>query len=274
MDMMFRSHEFILLLYFLSLSVLSYDLFFRNRQARKVSFYLVGAGAILHIFSFVQIGLSLGRFPIQTVFEGIYVLSMLLVIIGIVQYKRSDSEIAFAIYVFTAFLLLSMYTFAPVTYDEVTEVSAIMNDLLVIHVVLSLLSYVMFFISVLHAGIYIIQYDNLKKKRFNRLFFSLFSVETAKKMMIRTAILGFLFILIGIFLGIQWGLYIFGTDILTDLKVLGTLIVLILYGGLLSYLSLTRNIYKFAVANIVIFIICMMNYLFITQLSSFHFWNY
>nr|WP_275431583.1 cytochrome c biogenesis protein CcsA [Salinicoccus roseus] len=274
MDMMFRSHEFILLLYFLSLSVLSYDLFFRNRLARKVSFYLVIIAAVLQVATFIYIGVSLGRIPIQTTFEGIYVFSALVVIIGLVHYSRSDSEIAFSLYVFCAFILFSIYTFAPVAYNRVTEVSAIMNELLVIHIVLALFAYVLYFISVIHAVIYIIQYDNLKKKRFNRLFFSLFSVEKAKKTMIRTLVLGMLFMLISIFLGTQWGVYIFGTEIFQDFKVLGTLFVLMLYTALFFHLKIRKDIYQFAWFNILIFIICMLNYLFITQLSSFHFWSY
>ncbi|GAB3060525.1 cytochrome c biogenesis protein CcsA [Salinicoccus sesuvii] len=274
MDMMFRSHEFILLLYFLGLSVLSYDLFFRNRLARKVSFYLVVTAAVLQVVTLVYIGVALGRIPIQTTFEGIYVFSTLIIITGLIHYRWSDSEIAFALYVFCAFVLFSIYTFGPVSYNRVTEVSAIMNELLIIHIALALIAYVLYFISVLHAVIYIIQYDNLKKKRFNRLFFSLFSIETANKTMVRTLILGVLSMLISIFLGIQWGLYIYGVEIFKDFKVLGTLFVILLYAGLFVYLKTKRSTYRFAWFNIIIFIICMLNYLFITQLSSFHFWSY
>ncbi|HIW12895.1 MAG TPA: cytochrome c biogenesis protein [Candidatus Salinicoccus stercoripullorum] len=274
MDFMFRIHEFILLLYFISLSALSYDLFFRNRQARKVSFYIAVAAAGLQIAGFIGISVNIGRIPVQTTFEGLYALSILIILTGLLHYRRSDSEIALFIYVLTAFLLFAVHTFAPVQYSRTTEVSTLMNELLVIHVGLALFAYVLFFVSALHAVIYVIQYDNLKKKRFNRLFFSLFSVGTAEKMMVRTLLFGVCSMAISILLGAMWGINIMGTQIFTDIKVLGTCIVLLLYAALLFHLKTEHNILRFAKLNIIIFFICMLNYIFITQLSQFHFWGY
>ncbi|AKG74176.1 cytochrome c biogenesis protein CcsA [Salinicoccus halodurans] len=274
MDIMFRIHEFILLLYFISLSALSYDLFFRNRQARKVSFYVAAFAAALQVAGFVSIGVSIGRIPVQTTFEGLYALSIFIILTGIVHYRRSDSEIALFIYVLTAFVLFAVYTFAPVQYSRTTEVSTLMNELLVIHVGLALFAYVLFFVSLLHAVIYIIQYDNLKKKRFNRLFFSLFSIGTAEKMMVRSMLFGVCSMTISILLGAMWGINIIGPQIFTDFKVLGTFVVVLMYAALLFHLKTERNILRFAKLNIAIFIICMLNYIFITQLSNFHFWGY
>ncbi|WP_020006441.1 cytochrome c biogenesis protein CcsA [Salinicoccus albus] len=274
MDIMFRIHELILLLYFVSLSVLCYDLFFRNRRARKASFYIALFAALLQSVSFVSIGISIGRIPVQTMFEGFYALSMLIIIAGLVHYRKSDSEIALFIYILTTFTLYTLYTFAPVTYDRITEVSTLMNELLVIHVGLALIAYLLFFISVLHAVIYVIQYDNLKKKRFNRLFFSLFSIGTAEKMMVRSMMFGVFSMSVSILLGAIWGVNIIGVDIFRDFKVLGTFVVLLMYAALLFQVRTARNLQRIAKLNIAVFIICMLNYLFITQLSSFHFWGY
>ncbi|WP_411841924.1 cytochrome c biogenesis protein CcsA [Salinicoccus sp. HZC-1] len=274
MDIMFRIHEFVLLLYFISLSALSYDLFFRNRQARKVSFYIVTVAAALQVVGFISIGVSIGRIPVQTTFEGLYALSILIILTGLVHYKRSDSEVALFIYVLTAFVLFAIHTFAPVQYSRITEVSTLMNELLVIHVGLALIAYVLFFVSVIHAVIYIIQYDNLKKKRFNRLFFSLFSIGTAEKMMVRSMLFGVFSMTISILLGAMWGINIIGMEIFTDFKVLGTIVVVLMYAALLFHLKTERNILRFAKLNITAFIICMLNYIFITQLSNFHFWGY
>ncbi len=274
MDIMFRIHEFILLLYFISLSALSYDLFFRNRLARKVSFYVAVIAAVLQVLGFVSIGVSIGRIPVQTTFEGLYALSILIILTGIIHYRRSDSEVALFIYVLMAFMLFAVHTFAPVQYSRITEVSTLMNELLVIHVGLALFAYVLFFVSLLHAVIYIIQYDNLKKKRFNRLFFSLFSIGTAEKMMVRSMLFGVSSMTISVLLGAMWGINIIGMEIFTDFKVLGTFVVVLMYAALLFHLKSEYNILRFAKLNIIIFIICMLNYIFITQLSHFHFWGY
>lgn len=273
MEVMFRVHEFIFLIYLASLSVLLYDLVFRDRVARKVSFYLALLAGLFHIISFFAIAIYIGRIPVMTTYEGMFALSMILIIVGIIHYEKTDSEIAFFVYLLSSFILFSVFTFAPVTFDREVQVSGIMNELLFIHISLALLSYVLFFVSMLHAMIYIIQHGNLKKKRFNRLFFSLFSVETAKKIMIRTLFFGLVFMLISILLGIQWGIYIIGMEIFMDVKVLGTLFVLVFYTIILSRYKISGKLYEFAWLNILVFVLCMLNYLFITQLSDFHFWS-
>jgi HemX protein len=273
MDIMFRIHEFILLIYLVSLSVAAYDLVFRNRVARKVSFYMTLIAGVIHVLSFSYIAVSIGRIPVMTTYEGMFALSMILVIVGVIHYKFTDSEITFFVYLVSSFILLSIFTFAPVSFDRVVQVSSIMNELLFIHISLALCAYVLFFISALHAVIYIIQYGNLKNKRFNRLFFSLFSIETAQKVMVRAAFFGVAFLLISTMLGIQWGIRINGLSIFYDIKVLCTFFVLLCYAFILSFLKIKGNAYDFARLNIIVFIICMLNYFFVTQLSSFHFWN-
>lgn len=273
MDIMFRIHELILLIYLVSLSVAAYDLVFRNRVARKVSFYMTLTAGILHVSSFVYIAWNIGRIPVMTTYEGMFALSMILVIIGVVHYRLTDSEMTYFVYLFSSFVLFSIFTFAPVSFDRVVQVSSIMSELLLVHISLALIAYVLFFISALHAMIYIIQYGNLKKKRFNRLFFSLFSIETARKVMVRTSFFGAMFLLISTMLGVQWGIRINGISIFYDIKVLCTLLILVFYAGILTRLKMTGSAYEFARLNIIVFILCMLNYFFVTQLSSFHFWN-
>src|SRR5699024_14104 len=156
MDFMFRIHEFILLLYFIILSALSYDLFFRNRQARKVSFDIAVDAAGLQIAGFIGISVHIGRIPVQTTVEGLYALSILIILTGLLHYRRSDSEIALFIYVLTAFLLFAVHIFAPVQYSRTTEVSTLMYELLVIYFCLALFAYFLFFVSVLYVVIYVI----------------------------------------------------------------------------------------------------------------------
>ena len=92
MDMMFRIQEIILLLYFISLSALSYDLFLRNRQVRKVSLYVLTPAVILHFLSVVQLGVQLGRIPILTLAESIFSLSLIFIILGTIHFMKTKSE--------------------------------------------------------------------------------------------------------------------------------------------------------------------------------------
>lgn len=273
MDILFRINEFIMLLYFTGLSVLAYDLALRNRQARKVSFYVIILATALHLLTYLNAVFSLARIPMLTTYEGMFTLSLVLSIVGIMYYYKNDSEQVLFGFIFLSFIFFSMFTFQPEPLTQQVEVSVIMNELLIIHVGLALLAYVLFFVSALHSLIYVIQYTNLKKKRFNRTFFSLFSIEMARKMMMRTVGIGLMTMTISIFLGYHWGLQIIGPEIIIDIKVLGTSFIVVLYIMLLFYLKKMRNLYVFAILNMVLFIICMINYLFVSQFSNFHIWT-
>ena len=86
MDILFRINEFIMLLYFTGLSVLAYDLALRNRQARKVSFYIIILATALHLFTYLNAVFSLARIPMLTTYEGMFTLSLVLSIVGIIYY--------------------------------------------------------------------------------------------------------------------------------------------------------------------------------------------
>src|SRR5699024_11220833 len=92
MDILFRINEFIMLLYFIGLSVLAYDLAFRNRQARKVSFYVIILATALHLLTYLNAVFSLSRIPMLTTYEGLFSLSFVLSLVGIMYYYKNDSE--------------------------------------------------------------------------------------------------------------------------------------------------------------------------------------
>lgn len=179
MDMMFRIQEIILLLYFISLSALSYDLFLRNRQVRKVSLYVLTPAVILHFLSVVQLGIQLGRIPILTLAESIFSLSLIFILLGLIHFMKTKSEFILLFYLIITIVLMTFYTFSSLNFSSTALTLEIVNELLIVHVGSALAAYVMFFIGMLNAVIYLVQRRNLKQKKFNRSFFSLFSIGTA-----------------------------------------------------------------------------------------------
>ena len=273
MDMMFRIQEIILLFYFISLSALSYDLFLRNRQVRKVSLYVLTPGVILHFLSVGQLGLSLGRIPILTMAESIFTLSFVFILIGLIHFWKTKSEFVLAFYLVITIFLMTFYTFSSLNFSSTALTLEIVNELLIVHVGAALCAYVMFFIGMLNAVIYLIQRRNLKKKQFNRAFFSLFSIGTAEKVMLRMTFIGVIFMSISIIIGIVWGLQIIGLNVLYDPKVIGTICVIIMYTIILALVKMKHDTPRFAVYSIAIFVLVMLNYLIVSELSNFHFWS-
>lgn len=273
MDMMFRIQELILLLYFISLSALSYDLFLRNRQVRKVSLYVLTPAVVLHFLSVVQLGVTLGRIPILTLAESFFTLSLVFILLGAIHFVKTKSEFILLFYLIITIVLMTVYTFSSLNFSSTALTLEIVNELLVVHVGSALIAYVLFFIGMINAVIYLIQRRNLKLKKFNRSFFSLFSIGTAEKMMIRLTFIGVIFMSISIILGIVWGLQIIGPNVLIDPKVIGTVCVIIMYSVILTIVRFVHDIRRFAIFNIVIFLLVMLNYLIVSEISNFHFWS-
>ncbi|WP_026859751.1 cytochrome c biogenesis protein CcsA [Jeotgalicoccus psychrophilus] len=273
MDMMFRIQEIILLLYFISLSALSYDLFLRNRQVRKVSLYVLTPAVILHFLSVVQLGIQLGRIPILTLAESIFSLSLVFILLGLIHFMKTKSEFILLFYLIITIVLMTFYTFSALNFSSTALTLEIVNELLIVHVGSALAAYVMFFIGMLNAVIYLVQRRNLKQKKFNRSFFSLFSIGTAEKVMLRLTFIGVILMSISIIIGIVWGLQIIGPSVVYDPKVIGTVYVIIMYSIILTMVKFKGDTAKFAVYSIAIFVFVMLNYLILSELSSFHFWS-
>ena len=273
MELLFRLQEIILLLYFISLSLLSYDLFTRNRQVRKAALYVMTPAVILHFLTVVQLGMSLKRIPIMTFSEGVLTLSLGLIILGVIHFYRNKSEFVLLFYLLITVFLLIFYTFSSLNFNSTALTLNIVNELLLVHIGSALIAYAIFFISMIHAVTFLIQERNLRKKDFNRSFFSLFSVETAKKLMIRLAFICMLFIVISIIIGIVWGIQIIGYHVFLDLKVIGTVMLIILYALILTEMKLNGNMRRFAKSNIILFALVMINYLVISEFSNFHLWS-
>ena len=129
----------------------------------------------------------------------------------------------------------------------------------------------MFLSGMLNAVICIIQRRNLKKQ-FNRAF-SRCLVSALQKSYAQNSFIGVIFMSISIIIGIVWGLQIIGLNVLYDPKVIGTICVIIMYTIILALVKMIKDTPRFAVYSIAIFVLVMLNYLIVSELSNFHFWS-
>ena len=74
--------------------------------------------------------------------------------------------------------LLGMNTFQPTHYTNKVQKIAVVDELLLVHIGLAVLSYVFFALAFVNALLYIMQYRNLKEKRFDQKYFRIGSVAT------------------------------------------------------------------------------------------------
>lgn len=255
----------------LSVACYFFDFVQKNNKIKRIGFI-----GLLFVFVFqtlliAEFFIQTGRFPIQTIVEGFYFFTWLIILVSLLMSRLKADELITFMMNLIGFIFMAIHTFQPVQYESDTNVSHMMNELLAIHVTLAIFAYVLFLIAAIHAVLYRIQMNNLKKKKFNQKFFRIPDLASIAKFVNFFSIIGFVLLLISLILGIQWGLIYIGERIWTDSKVIGSIIVLITYG---VYISLyARKKIKFSLLmdlNIILFLICMINYLIVSRFSEFH----
>ncbi|ARJ49966.1 cytochrome c biogenesis protein CcsA [Staphylococcus lutrae] len=269
-----RFHEIILLGYLLSMGCLVIDVFQKNYRIQNIGFYALGIVWFCQTISLTMFVIWQKRLPLTSLIESFYVLTWLILTITFVMSVLRHSEFMVALLNVIGFIFMTIHTFHPRQFKEDGARLTAMNELLFIHVSLALLSYVVFAVAFVNAIIYLIQYRNLKEKRFTQNYFRMSSISTLEKMVFYSSLIGVMIMFISLVLGIQWGMISIGYMIFLDLKVISSIVILIAY-SLFITLRLTRKFKQPFLMNfnIMLFLCCMINLIVITQLSSFHQWT-
>nr|WP_263313050.1 cytochrome c biogenesis protein [Mammaliicoccus sp. Marseille-Q6498] len=268
-----RLHEIVLVIYMLCLGCYFYDFIQKNSKVRTFGYYALGIVWIFQTIFLVMYIITTKQFPVLTLFEGFYFYTWMIITVSLVLNYFKSTDLTVFIINLIGFVFLVMHTFRPEQFDTDNTAASVMNELLLIHISLAILSYVIFAMSTSYAILYILQRKNLKEKKFNQKFFRIGSIDQLEQNVFRFTLLGFLVLLISLILGIQWGLIIIGSEIWLDSKVIGSLVVLLLY-GIYLFLRVRNKIRTktLVIANIMIFLVCMINYLVVSKFSGFHQW--
>ncbi|TDM04469.1 cytochrome C assembly family protein [Macrococcus carouselicus] len=266
-----RINEAILFIYMISIACYFIDFIDKNNRIRKIGFIILVAVFVSQTLMIAQFYFTIGRFPVQTITEGFYFFTWLIIIASIVMAQTTRMEFLAFIMNLIGFIFMAIHTFQPVDYQSHTTVSHMMNELLMVHVTLAITAYVTFLIAAIQAVLYLYQMRNLKQKKFSQKFFRLSDLASLSRSVNLFSMVGFGLLLISLVLGIQWGLILIGPSIWLDSKVVGSTLVLLIYASYI-YLS-TQQKQKMNIMmeiNIIFFLICMVNYLVISRYSDFH----
>lgn len=140
------------------------------------------------------------------------------------------------------------------------------NNLLGTHVFSALLGYAGITISAVYGFLFLMLYNQLKQNKFGLLFDRLPNLEILEKLCFYSAVIGFVLLTIAIIIGVIWLPQSNLNFSYTDPKLLGTLLIWIIYG-----LGILRKIYgnlrgrKLVIVSIVGFILTISS----TILSNF-----
>ncbi|MFJ7744256.1 inner membrane protein YpjD [Peribacillus sp. NPDC097295] len=272
--LMTRLHEGTVLLYAVSMLLYFFDFLNNNQKANKVAFWLLSIVWVLQtIFLFLYV-MKTGRFPVMTVFEGLYFYAWLLVSLSLIinRLLRVDFIVFFTNLL--GFMVMAIHTFAPVQIESEVLAQQLVSELLLIHITFALLSYSAFTLSFVFSLLYLIQYDLLKRKKWGKRLLRLGDLTKLEYLSYILAVVAVPLLGVSLILGIQWAnLKLPGVSWL-DLKIIGSFVILIGYSVYL-YLKIRKQIYgrTLAFLNIGFFMIVLINFFLFGSLSSFHVWN-
>lgn len=270
---MTRLHELTVLLYALSVLLYFIDFLHRNRKANQVAFWLLAFVWLLQTIFLFSYMLKVGRFPVLTVFEGLYFYVWVLITLslGINRWLRVDFIVFFTNVIGFGFMV--MHTFAPFRVESEVMSASLISELLLIHITMAILSYGAFAISFVFSCLYLIQYDLLKRKKWGARLIRIADLSMLEKMSYILNAIGVPLLLLSLILGTQWA-YIKIPDLLWyDAKIIGSFIVLGIY-SIFLYLKVKKGLQgrKLALWNVASFLIVLINFFIFGKLSSFHLW--
>ncbi len=270
---MARLHEAMVILYAVSLVFYFFDYLYKEKRASRIAMTLLGVVWLMQTVFLVLYIIETQRFPILTLFEGIYFYAWLLVTLSLVLriFYRFDFAVFFLNII--GFIFMTIHTFAPVQIERSPIGEALVSELLLIHITFAILSYVAFSLSFVFSALHMVMYRLLKKKKWTKQWNSLPSLGQTEQGMTISILSGISLLFVSLVLGLQWAYISLEQFSLTDMKIIGSFVLLIVYSILLyRHRKGALNGSSYALAHIYAFLLLLVNFFLGSRLSEFHFW--
>lgn len=270
---MARFHEVIVVLYAVSLVFYFIDYLNNNKIAHRSAFGILSVVYLMQSGFLIARVIDTQRFPVLSLYEGIYFYAWLLISLSMIL--QVFSKVGFAVFFLNVigFIFMTLYTFTPEQIEKSLVAESLISELLIIHITFAILSYAAFAMSVVFAILYLLVYKVLKKKKWTKQFGRLPSLQQSMSGMKASIYTGIPVLFISLVLGIQWADVALDVWAISDIKIIGSFLVIILY-SLVLFLQrrgrLTAN--DFAWANVFVFLFVIINFFLGSRLSQFHFW--
>lgn len=268
-----RLHELTVILYAFSVLLYFFDFLNHNRKANRMAFWLLAFVWVLQtVFLFLYM-VKTGRFPVLTIFEGLYFYAWVLVTLSVVinHLLRVDFIVFFTNIL--GFIVMVIHTFAPVQYTSHIMGRQLISELLLIHITMAILSYGAFSLSFAFSLLYLIQHDLLKRKKWGKRLLRIADLDKLERLSYILAVVGVPMLMLSLILGLQWAFLKLPGMPWYDIKIIGSFLLLTAY-SIYLYLRIVKNVYgkSLALWNVASFLIVLINFFLFGKLSSFHFW--
>ncbi|MBM7554602.1 cytochrome c biogenesis protein [Thalassobacillus pellis] len=265
-------YELVIILY--ALSVIGYfiDFIQHNRKANKLAFWLLSMVWTLQTFFLLSQIFVKENFPVMTIYDGLYFYTWILVTFSLIINRlfRVDFLVFFTNLVGFFIMLLHISTRAQ---KDLTENGVrLVDEMLIGHITLALISYGFFTLSFIFSIMYLLQYRLLKRKEWNKKLWRLGDLSKLDQFSFVSVTFGVPLLMLAIILGIVWAYNSGDVFYWYDSKTLGSFIVLVVYIVFL-FLRIVKKYQGRAIAmyNAAAFLFLLINFFLFGSLSNFHF---
>ncbi|ASK63051.1 cytochrome C assembly protein [Virgibacillus phasianinus] len=265
-------YEIILIIYGLSLTCYFIDFIQSNQKANRIAFWLLSMVWIIQSFFLCKQVFLENSFPILSLYDGLFFYSFVLVTLSLIINRLfSIHFIVFFTNLFGFFILL-LYILTKAKREGLEQGVQLVNEILITHITLSIVSYGFFTLSFLLSIMYLVQYRLLKNKQGMRWIRRLGDLKQLDRYSFMAVTLGVPLLLLGIILGVVWA-YVANEEFYWfDLKTFGSFLVLAVYVLYLLLRVIKRYQGKaISIYNTAAFLILIINFLLFSLLSNFHF---
>lgn len=257
-------------LYGLSIVFYFIHFLYRSKKAEKIALIIVAVVWFLQSAFLTLYIFETNRFPILTLFEGIYFYAWILVTLSLILHFKYKQEVLVVSINILGFIMVTIHTFAPIQVERSPE---LLSELLFIHITFAIVSYAAFSLAFVFAVLHQILYRLLKKKKWTLNLRQMPSLGQTEQGMTVAMAVGIPFLFLSILLGIEWAFVSLNSFSFGDIKIIGSFVILLFYSVLLYRHQ--RRLWQgssYARAHIYAFLLVLLNFFLGSRLSEFHFW--
>ncbi|QFF99588.1 cytochrome C assembly protein [Psychrobacillus glaciei] len=270
---MTRLHEIMVILQSVSLVFYFVDYLNKDRSAHRIAVWLLSIVSLLQTIFLVMYIIETKRFPILSLFEGIYFYAWLIITLSIILQLVFRLDLPAFFLNIIGFIFMTIHTFAPNQLEQTAVGDGLRSELLVIHIIFAMLAYAAFSLSFVFSSLYLILYRVLKKKKWSKQFSRLPSLTQAETGMTLAILVGIPLLFVSLVLGLQWAYVSLSFFSIFDFKIVSSLVLLIIYIVVLLLRKQARfKGTNYAWIHIYAFLFVLINFLLISPLSQFHLW--
>lgn len=271
--LMARLPEIVIVIYAVTILLYFIDFVEHNRKANRLAFRLLLIVWILQTVFLFAFMLKTGRFPVLTIFEGLYFYTWVLITLSLLLHLTLKVDFTVFFTNLIGFCFMAIHAFIPMQFNPVSA-EQLMSELLFIHITMAFMAYGAFSISFVFSSLYLLQHKLLKEKKWKKKLWRLADLAKLEKVSFIMNAVSVPTLLLSLILGTRWAFIKLPVFFWFDPKIIGSFLLVIVY-GFLVFAYAKRMIYgkKLALWNSAAFLLVLVNFILISGLSTFHYWN-